>query len=73
MTQRYKYEASGRNGTWFVDKYIDGDKRRCTYGDSVNCATKRQAEAVASALNRAFTEGMGYARYLFGPGVNPSN
>lgn len=60
--QAWVWAVGGRYGYWAVDKYIAGDTSHGTYGDSLTFRTKKDATAVANALNAAFAAGKRYAR-----------
>jgi hypothetical protein len=61
MIKSWYWEASGRNGSWWVDRYDHNDSGHGTYGDALNYRTKREAEQTATALNLAFNLGIGYS------------
>lgn len=52
--------ASGRNGTWFIDKYKKDDNSHGTYGHPINVPTRKLAQRLAAELNTAFSEGVAY-------------
>jgi hypothetical protein len=51
-----------RDGRSYVDRYDRNDGRDWTYGNSILCQSRRQAQEIANALNFAFNEGVKYGK-----------
>lgn len=61
MMDAWEWEYQRQYDYWVVLKYKRGEKTRGTYGDAMAFRTRKDAERVTNALNRAFNDGIKYA------------
>lgn len=59
-----EWSVQGRYEYYAVDEYRPDEKDNCTYGTVDTFRTRKQAQKVADALNRAFRQGMDFQRKL---------